>query len=819
MKATYPRIAALTVFCIIIMLFCGLEFLERLRFRASLQTSTINRLSQIRGRLEAEINANFYLTRGLIAYVATDPDISAATFQRISSELLRHRNYIRNIALAPQNVIRFVFPLAGNEKALGFDYRSNKEQWPAVAEAIESRRTVTAGPVTLVQGGQGFISRTPIFIKDDRSGSGEYYWGLASIVIEKELLFRVAGLFDRDLGIDIALRGKDGRGARGEMIEGYPSLFANQPVLLPVLLPDGEWQLAAVPSGGWDSPSPYLPPLRLLGLFLASLIGWGTFVWLRRQKNIHISLEAAWLDAQKAQSSLRQNEDFLNTVIDNIPAMIFVKDAEHLRFIRFNRTGASMLGFSDTDFLGKTDFDLFPEEEARFFTSKDREVFAGRRLVDIPEEPIHTRSGERKVLHTKKIPVFDQQGQPLYLVGISEDITEQLRNRQEREKLERQLLQAQKLETIGKMAGGVAHDLNNILSGIINYPELLLLKLPPDSPLRKPLTDIQDSGIRAASVVADLLTIARGVAASKEHHAVNSLVAEYLASPEHRKLLQNHPQLDCSTELAPDAGHIFCSPVHIKKSLMNLVSNAAESITAGNEGRILITTGRTFLEEPLPGFPDISPGEFVVLAVVDNGSGISDKDREHIFEPFYTRKHMGISGTGLGLTVVWNTVTDHRGGLTVTSDGRGTVFTLYFPASREQQPAATVATGSGHLHGSGQEILVVDDEPHQRDIASAILRELGYRPLAVSSGEEAVEILKTRPFDLVVLDMIMEPGMNGRQTFEAMLAISGHQKAIIASGFADHQEMSRIEELGIAGHVKKPYTMEQLGIIVRYALA
>ena len=368
------------------------------------------------------------------------------------------------------------------------------------------------------------------------------------------------------------------------------------------------------------------------------------------------------------------------------------------------------------------------------------------------------------------------------------------------------------------MAGGVAHDLNNILSGIINYPELILLQLPQQSPLRKPLESIQDSGKRAARVVADLLTIARGVAAVRETTSINLLVEEYLKSPEYSKLLLAHPLITCRTRLDPEVLNISCSPVHIKKCLMNLINNAVEAFGDDRSGEILISSGNEELNEPLPGFPDIGSGKFVRLTISDNGPGISANDIEHIFEPFYTKKTMGLSGTGLGLTVVWNTVQDHRGGLTVESGASGTTFTLFFPATAMAVQQEPMAIKVEKLYGQGQTILVVDDEPHQRDIASKILQLLHYRVKAVGSGREAIEYLKFHSVDLVILDMIMEPGLNGRETYAEILVHTPGQKAIIASGFAESEEIIKIQNLGAGQYVKKPYTLEQLGAAVQFAL-
>ena len=818
--APHPKIAAVFVFCTILCLFFGLETLESQRFRETLQTRTINSLSRIRASLETEINANFYLTRGLVAYVATHPGMTEEIFQRLSRELLKNHHYIRNIALAPDNIVRFVHPRQGNERALGLKYQDNTEQWPAVAKVIASKKTVLAGPLNLVQGGMAFVSRTPIFLADD-SGKGQEdeYWGLASIVIEKDRLFNASGIYSPDLDIRVAVKGKDGLGGAGEMIEGDPAIFHDTPVILPVGLPEGSWLLAAVPKNGWLVASPYIPPLRLAGTLLASLLGLGTYTWLQRQEKNRRNLETAWRKAKQAQDGLRLNEEFLNTVIDNIPAMIFVKDAQELRFVRFNKTGAKMLGYTVSDFLGKNDFDFFPEKEAQFFTAKDREVLSKGVLIDIAEERIVTKNHEKKILHTRKIPIFDMDGKPLYLLGIAEDITEQQLARAEKEHLEKLLQQSQKLETIGKMAGGVAHDLNNILSGIINYPEILLLQLPADSPLRHPLQQIHDSGKRAAKVVADLLTIARGVAAVKENVCLNTLVEEYLASPEHQKLCAAFPLLTCPTHLETGLWTISCSTIHVQKCLMNLIYNGAEALPTGKAGTITLASRNEFLQHPLPGFPEVACGKYVVLTIADNGMGIDTDDLAHIFEPFYTKKAMGRSGTGLGLTVVWNTMQDHRGAVTVEStQASGTIFSLYLPATEEALSVPSASAVLAELRGFGQHVLIVDDEPQQRDIATQILCNLNYQPQSVASGEEATAYLKHHAVELVILDMIMPPGINGRQTYEQILAINPRQKAIIVSGFADSQEVAILQDLGARFFIKKPYTIEELGKAVQIVL-
>ena len=387
----------------------------------------------------------------------------------------------------------------------------------------------------------------------------------------------------------------------------------------------------------------------------------------------------------------------------------------------------------------------------------------------------------------------------------------------ELKKTQEKLSQSQKMEAIGLMAGGVAHDLNNILSGVVSYPDLLLMQLPGDSELRKPLQVIKESGQRAAEVVADLLTVARGIASARNTISLNTLIYEYLRSPEGMKMLSRYPDVQVNTNLAPDLLNISCSPIHIKKILMNLVTNAAEAITGA--GSIRIETRNQYVDKPVAENQYMETGEYAVIRITDTGQGIAEEDINHIFEPFYTKKFLGRSGTGLGLAIVWNTVQEHSGAITVNSSGLGTCFELYFPITREKISDKQTAIDLGHLQGNEELILVVDDEKQQRDIASHMLSVLNYRVETVSSGEKAVALVRNKAMDLIILDMIMDPGINGRQTYEQIIAFNPGQRAIIASGFSENEEVKKAQELGAGSFIRKPYTLEQIGSAVKKGLA
>jgi len=403
------------------------------------------------------------------------------------------------------------------------------------------------------------------------------------------------------------------------------------------------------------------------------------------------------------------------------------------------------------------------------------------------------------------------------IVVIFNDETAKKQAEVEKTRMESQLLRAQKMEAIGMLAGGVAHDLNNILSGIMSYPELLLLDLEDGHPMTNPLKMIQNLGQRAAAIVQDLLTLARRGVAVTETVSLKDIVNEYLESPEFEKLISYHANINIKTDMGDGSFSVKGSAIHLSKTVMNLTSNAVESMPDG--GTVTISVARVYVDTPVPGYDSIEPGDFIVLRVADEGIGISAEDLERIFEPFYTKKVMGRSGTGLGMAVVWGTVKDHQGYIDVKSAvGRGTQFTLYFPEVEEATPARTVGHSSIVPRGDGETILVIDDVEEQRQIACAMLQRLGYSAEAVASGEEAVAyVQQTRP-DLLLLDMIMDPGIDGYETYRRILKHAPGQKALIASGFSESRRARMTQELGAGAYLKKPYNFDQFARAVQKEL-
>jgi CheY-like chemotaxis protein len=295
---------------------------------------------------------------------------------------------------------------------------------------------------------------------------------------------------------------------------------------------------------------------------------------------------------------------------------------------------------------------------------------------------------------------------------------------------------------------------------------------------------------------------------------LNKIITDFQNSPEFEKLSSYNSAVRVETDLEPDLLNISGSSIHLSKTLFNLVSNASEAMPKG--GILTIRTANQYLDKPIHGYDEAREGDYVVLTVTDTGEGIPDADLKRIFEPFYTKKVMGRSGTGLGLAVVWGTIKDHNGYINVQSEeGKGSTFTLYFPVTREDIAVEAVAASISEYMGRGETILVVDDVQGQRDLAAEMLRKLNYVVTGVGSGEEAIAYLQEHSVDLIVLDMIMDPGMDGLDTYKCILRIQPRQKAIIVSGFSETERVDAAQALGAGSYVRKPYVLEKMGLAVR----
>ena len=516
-----------------------------------------------------------------------------------------------------------------------------------------------------------------------------------------------------------------------------------------------------------------------------------------------------------AEHELSDPNAFLDAIFENIPHMIFVKDAERLAFSRFNRAGEELLGMPRSALLGKTDHDFWPAEQVEHFIAKDRETLSSGKLVEIDEEPIQTARGLRW-LRTKKIPLRDSAGVPRFLLGISEDITEQklvyeelLRTRQELEqrvsertadlsrlnaelsqevaerklaeealrKSEEQLRQAQKMEAVGLLAGGVAHDFNNLLTVIAGYAEALLGDSATSPSMKDDLCQINKAAEQAATLTRQLLAFSRRQVLKPEVLDLNLIILDL------EKMLRRLIGEDISlrVQLSKHPALIKADPGQVEQVILNLVVNARDAIESG--GRIAIESSHVELSEP-----GQRARANVLLSVKDSGQGMDEETRARIFEPFFTTKERG-RGTGLGLATVYGIVQQSGGTIAVNSvPGLGSTFKVYLPATREQpseQPPPRVP--SIVPAGMPISVLLVEDEEMVRAVARRILEQHGMRVIEAENPVKALDLFRGRPaeFDVVVSDVVM-PGMSGPAMVELLLPLKPDLKVLYMSGYTNN---------------------------------
>ena len=520
-------------------------------------------------------------------------------------------------------------------------------------------------------------------------------------------------------------------------------------------------------------------------------------------------------ERKKTEENLKEMRFLQSSILDTIPHAVF--GVENRRVIFANNSVERVFGWKPEELIGGDTRKLYKNDEEYKKIGRDT-YFTTVKQHGIVDTEIFCRHRDGRDITCRLTgAIFGENLKDPKFVGMYEDITKRKEEKKERRRLEDRLRQARKMEALGTLAGGVAHDLNNVLGGIVSYPELLLMKLPEDSPLRKPISTIQKSGEKAAAIVQDMLTLARRGVVTTKVVKLNDIVSEYFKTPEYEKLKSFHPRVKIETDLEESLLNIMGSPVHLSKTVMNVISNAAEAMPDG--GRITVSTQNRYISEPVKGYDDIKEGDYVTLTVSDTGIGIPAEDMEKIFEPFYTKKVMGRSGTGLGMTVVWGTVKDHNGYIDVEStEGKGTTFTFYFPVTREESAKDKSLITIEDYMGNGESVLIVDDIEEQRELASVMLKKLGYSVTSVSSGEEAVDYMKDHSADLLILDMIMDPGIDGLETYKRITELHPGQKAIIASGFSESERVKQAQKLGAGGYVKKPYLLKKIGVAVRTEL-
>lgn len=504
------------------------------------------------------------------------------------------------------------------------------------------------------------------------------------------------------------------------------------------------------------------------------------------------------------EAQLREHHVFLQSVIESLTHPFYVINTDDYRVVMANSAAKfGPISERSTCFALTHHSDKPCEGEDHPCTIREVLKKGGPVLV---EHVHYDGNGKARTYEICGHPIYDSDGRITRVIEYTQDVTE-------KRLLETQFLQAQKMESVGRLAGGIAHDFNNLLSAVLGYSELALSNLPDDHPVRKHLEVISDAGNRAASLVRQLLAFSRKQSLEMKVVNLNDIVRSL------EKILQlvvgDSVILDIN--LSPAAMQVKADPGQVEQVLMNLAVNARDAMSCG--GRLTVETANIELDEDYAlRHKDVMPGIYVMLAVTDSGEGMTPEVKEKIFEPFYTTK--GIKGTGLGLSTVYGIVKQHGGSIYVYSEkGMGTTFKVYLPVTGENEELKAGVTEKRADFAGKETILVVDDEPSIRSLVTDTLQPLGYMVVEASCGEEALQrsTMMKDDIHLLLTDLVM-PDMSGHEVAKKIKASRPGIKIIYMSGYTDET----IERLGISRHretfLQKPLTPRKLSSAIRDAL-
>ncbi len=511
------------------------------------------------------------------------------------------------------------------------------------------------------------------------------------------------------------------------------------------------------------------------------------------------------------EQALRQ-AGLIRSLLDSIPDIIFFKDSEGV-YLGCNQEFARHVGRSPDDIVGKTDYDLYSKAEADVFRRHDREMLK-QNSPRHNEEWISYPDGRRVLLDTLKTPYRDAHQNLIGILGISRDITARRQADEEQARLQTQLQQAQKMESIGALAGGVAHDFNNMLGVIMGHAELGLMETDPRQPIYRRLDQILNVSRRSGDLVQQLLAFARKQVIAPRVLNLNCAVEEMLNML--RRLIGEHIHLIWRPD--PLLWRVKLDPSQISQILVNLCVNARNAIV--DTGNITIETRTMVLDEAYcTRIAECTPGEYVLLSFSDTGCGIPAESLPQIFDPFFTTREMG-QGTGLGLATVYGIVRQNQGHITVYSEpGLGTGFTIYLPRSMEVSSDEKTVADSIPLPGGHETVLLVEDEPDLLEMGVMMLEKLGYQVISAATPHDALQLASAHNnrIDLLITDVIM-PKMNGRELSSRLTAQFPHLRCLFMSGYtADIIAQRGVLDEGVQ-FIQKPFSLRQLAGKVREAV-
>jgi len=507
---------------------------------------------------------------------------------------------------------------------------------------------------------------------------------------------------------------------------------------------------------------------------------------------------------QVRTAELKDSETKYQDLYDNAPDMFCSVDAKTEKIIQCNQTLAHQTGYTKEEIIGRPIFERYHSdclEEAK----KTFQLFLSSGEADNVELQLRKKDGGKIDVCLNSSSVRDKQGNILYSRSIWHDVSD-------RKAAEENLKQSQKMESVGTLAGGVAHEFNNILGGILGYTEIAIDDAPEGSPVCESLDEILKLSLRAREVVKQILSFSRkGKKDLKPLHP-------HLIIEESLKVLRSSipTTIEIRQNINEQSGTILADQTQIHQINMNLCMNAAHAMEDSGGVLEIVVSPVVLDAEDVKPYPDLKTGEYIKLTVSDTGTGIDPNNIDKIFDPFFTTKGVG-KGTGMGLSVVHGIIKDHGGVINVSSKlGEGTTFTIFLPKTE----ARINKTESDDALPTGTEnILVVDDEEHLVFLLKKNMERLGYKVTAMTNSLETLELFKKDPhrYDLIITDLTM-PHLTGDRLASKVTAIRPDMPVIIATGYADAIDSDKVKQSGIKAFIPKPYQKEELAKTIRLIL-
>ncbi|HKL27073.1 MAG TPA: ATP-binding protein, partial [Desulfuromonadales bacterium] len=546
----------------------------------------------------------------------------------------------------------------------------------------------------------------------------------------------------------------------------------------------------------------------------------GSIKWLSwrvtfdKQENVAYATARDITEKKQAEETLRASRNLLHTILENVPIRVFWKDAD-LNYLGCNTAFACSAGLAKPeDLRGKDDFEMCWHKQAETFRNDDKRVMAGEMPKIGIEKQVITPDGQTTWIRTSKVPLYGREGKVIGLLGIDEDISEQKQKEEEKARLEAQLHQSQKIESVGRLAGGVAHDYNNMLSVIIGYAELAQMKLDSTDAIKGDLDEILTAARRSRDITRQLLAFARKQTIDPQVLDLNAAIESTL------KMLRNLLGENIELVWKPREGlwPVEMDPSQLDQVLANLCINARDAIA--DVGTMTVETGKIHFDQAqCSGQSGLVPGDYVILTITDDGCGMTPEILEHVFEPFFTTKKVG-EGTGLGLAMVYGVVKQNNGYIDVYSEpGEGTSIKIYLPRY-VGQVAEESETGPENVpRGNGETVLLVEDEAGILKLATRQLKSWNYHVLAASKPGEALAVATSNPgkIDLLVTDVVM-PEMNGKELADRLQLIYPQLRCLYMSGYTE----DTIAHHGVLDEgihfISKPFSGQEFAVKIRKVL-